>query len=116
MVRRSVLHDVGLLDERFFMYWEDADLCYRIKRSYRKVYCVPQAVVIHYEGKSSLGPGSSRLIVEFNRSVYYYYRKHYIPSDYDIRNIVVLCALLLRTTALLVVHAVRQTVKDLRHQ
>lgn len=111
MARKSVLDDVGRLDERFFMYWEDADLCFRIKQENWKVYCVPAAVVVHYEGKSSVGPGSSRLIVEFNRSVYRYYRKHHIAYDCDPRNVAALCGLSMRTIALLIIHASRRAWK-----
>ena len=89
MARKHVLDDVGLFDEKFFMYWEDADLCYRIKQEGWKVYCVPDATIIHYEGKSA-PPKKGRLIVEFNKSVYYYYRKHHIQYALGLRNMVAL--------------------------
>lgn len=53
MVRASLLKELGGLDERFFMYCEDVDLCYRIhKAGFRQVYA-PQAVIIHAQGRSS---------------------------------------------------------------
>ena len=76
--------------------------------------CVPTAVVVHHEGKSSAGPGSARLIVEFNRSAYRYYRKHYMASDFDPRNVVALCGLGMRTIALLIMHALKRVMKDAR--
>jgi len=53
LVRREVIDQVGLLDERFFMYSEELDWCRRIaKAGWRRVY-YPGACVIHYEGQSS---------------------------------------------------------------
>jgi N-acetylglucosaminyl-diphospho-decaprenol L-rhamnosyltransferase len=107
MVRRDVLDRVGLLDEDFFMYWEDADLCHRIKRAGGRVFCVPEAVVVHHEGKSSGGQRTARLIVEFNKSVYRYYRKNHIgPWRFDLRLLAVV-GLTLRTLIALLLSQVR---------
>lgn len=43
---------VGLLDERYFMYFEDLDYCRRVKRAGLKVYYLPSAQIIHYHGVS----------------------------------------------------------------
>jgi GT2 family glycosyltransferase len=101
MVRRSVIEEVGFLDEQFFMYWEDADLCYRIKQKGWKVVCVPDAVVIHYEGKSTQRKRSNGLIMEFNKSAYRYYRKHHVKSFFEIMNLMAICGLTMRTLVLL---------------
>ncbi len=101
MVRRDVLEEVGFLDEGFFMYWEDADLCFRIKQKGWKVFCVPQATVVHYEGKSGHTKISNRLIIEFNKSVYHYYRKHHIKRFFDLMNFIAIFGLTLRTLLLL---------------
>jgi len=97
MIRRTVIDQVGFLDENYFMYWEDADLCYRAKNAGWKVFCIPEALVIHYEGKSSQGRQSSRLIMEFNKSVYRFYRKHYITSSLNAMNILAIVGLSMRT-------------------
>lgn len=107
MARKTVVEEVGRLDDGFFMYWEDADLCYRIKQKNWKIYCVPEAVVIHYEGKSSLGKNGSRLIIEFNKSVYRYYRKHYIKNFFGLKNLVAVSGLTARTLMLLIANACR---------
>ncbi|KPJ67938.1 hypothetical protein AMJ44_07045 [candidate division WOR-1 bacterium DG_54_3] len=107
MVRNKVIQEVGLLDERFFMYWEDADLCFRIKQKGWKVFCVPEAKVIHYEGKSTRRKSSSRLIIEFHRSVYRYYRKHYIRSPFDLMNAIAVFGLFFRTLVLLGINIIR---------
>ena len=53
MVRREVLRQVGHLDEGYFMYGEEKDLCYRAKAAGWRVACVHEAEVIHYGGQSA---------------------------------------------------------------
>jgi GT2 family glycosyltransferase len=53
MLRKTALNQVGLLDERFFIYSEDVDLCYRLQRASWGLYWVPRAQVIHYGGQST---------------------------------------------------------------
>ncbi len=52
MVRRETVEQVGLLDERFYVYAEEADWCYRIRSAGWKVYYVPHAQVVHLEGQA----------------------------------------------------------------
>lgn len=75
MVRRKLLESIGLLDEKFFLYSEDVDLCYRVKRAGWKVVYVPSGIVTHYIGGSSaISPHVA--IVERHRSLWTYYCKH----------------------------------------
>ncbi len=53
MLRRSALDQVGLLDERYFMYSEEMDLCYRLAQAGWGLYWVPEARVTHYGSASS---------------------------------------------------------------
>lgn len=50
---RKALEMSGFMDERFFMFWEDADLCRRIREKGWKVVYFPQAAVLHHVGQSS---------------------------------------------------------------
>lgn len=53
LVRRAALEAAGLLDERFFLYYEDADLCLRLRRAgWRSLY-VPRSRVVHRQGASA---------------------------------------------------------------
>jgi GT2 family glycosyltransferase len=78
LCRRQALEDVrtqeGPFDERFFMYSEELDLCRRLKLEEWRVVYVPEAVVIHYEGKSSDQASAARHI-NFNTSKVRYYEK-----------------------------------------
>jgi len=77
MLRREVLEDIGPLDERFFMYCEDVDFAYRAKQSGWRVTYFPGAEIVHARARSS-NRNPNRMIVEFHRSMYRFYKKHYI--------------------------------------
>jgi N-acetylglucosaminyl-diphospho-decaprenol L-rhamnosyltransferase len=52
LVRRSAIEKIGLLDEEYFIYGDEADLQYRIKQAGWKVYYLPFVNTIHYGGRS----------------------------------------------------------------
>lgn len=79
MVRGSVLDDVGLLDESFFMYGEDLDWAYRIKARGWKVLYNGQVTVLHHKGASS-SQRSHESIREFYRAMLIFFDKHYAPT------------------------------------
>lgn len=59
LLPRSVVDQLGIFfDETFFLYYEDIDLCRRIKRLGKKIYYLPQARVIHYHGVAAQKTGS----------------------------------------------------------
>lgn len=78
LVRAEALKQVGLLDGSFFMYGEDLDWAYRIKRAGWKVYYNPQVTVLHYKRASSRH--SRRAVYEFYRAMHIFYRKHYAAT------------------------------------
>lgn len=51
--RKTVLDKVGLFDEDYFMYAEDLDLCYRIKKAGYKIMYLPEVKIVHYKGVAS---------------------------------------------------------------
>lgn len=74
LIRRSVIDDVGGMDENFFMYYEEVDLCYRIKKPGRRIVFFPGAVITHLGGRSSSQVPLKRLMVL--TSLVAYFRKH----------------------------------------
>jgi hypothetical protein len=53
MVRREAIQAAGLLDEGYFMYAEEVDWCWRIRRAGWPFYCAPAARVVHHSGGST---------------------------------------------------------------
>lgn len=83
LIRREVIEQIGYQDEVFFAYQEDTDYCRRARLAGWKVYYDPSARVIHYGGEGGSRIHLFRSIVEWHRSYYLYYRKHF-ASDYPI--------------------------------
>lgn len=76
LVRRADLEAVGLLDERYFLYTEDVDLCAALRARGRRVLFVPGVVVRHLRGRS--GAGAPAATEAFRRaSQLAFYRKHH---------------------------------------
>lgn len=74
VIRRPDLEAVGLLDERYFMYTEDVDLCVAMAKRGRTVLYVASAEVLHHRGKSAArNPETERL---YRQSQLAYYEKH----------------------------------------
>lgn len=74
MLRREVLDEVGLLDEQYFMYTEEMDLCYRMLQAGWGLWWVPAAVVKHY-GEASTRQIAEEMYVQLYRSKVQFHRK-----------------------------------------
>ncbi len=74
-LRKTVLDETGLYDENLFMYFEDSDLCKRIKDKGYKLALVETANIQHLEGKSTKNPLNKK--IWFKTSEMYYFRKHF---------------------------------------
>lgn len=78
LVPRPVLDRVGLLDEAFFIYAEEADLCRRIRDAGWRCVFAPEARILHLDGGSkSTAQIRSRMYVQMQKSKMIYLRKHY---------------------------------------
>jgi N-acetylglucosaminyl-diphospho-decaprenol L-rhamnosyltransferase len=89
MVRREAFDAVGGFDERFFMYWEDADLCFRLRQKGWTTFYVPSATVVHLTGRSTKR-APIRPLIAFHRSAYMYFRKNGDPRMQPIAPLVYL--------------------------
>ena len=79
LARREALDAVEGFDERFFLYWEDADLCRRLRARGYHIRYVPGATAIHRVGQSSRTARVSA-IRAFHESAYLYYARHVAPA------------------------------------
>jgi GT2 family glycosyltransferase len=76
LLRRDAIAQVGLLDERFFMYGEDLDWAYRMKERGWHIRYNPSVTVVHYKGESSR-LAARQATVAFFRAMHLFYAKHY---------------------------------------
>ncbi len=76
MLKREVVEELGGFDERFFLYAEDIDICYRAKQAGWKVYYTPDAVIVHSKGVSA--SSNPRLATyEFYNTMWTFHEKHF---------------------------------------
>ncbi|MBK7896861.1 MAG: glycosyltransferase family 2 protein [Anaerolineaceae bacterium] len=76
MLRRMVLETVGYLDERYFMYSEEVDLCFQINRAGWQLYWEPGSEVVHY-GEQSTRQVAQEMFLQLYRGKLIYFRKNY---------------------------------------
>jgi GT2 family glycosyltransferase len=89
LLRKSVLEKTGLLDENFFMYCEETDLCYRIKQEGMKILYTPAPEVVHLGGQSTIF--GEQTVYRSLDSQEFYFRKHFGHSyAYRVRRLVVI--------------------------
>ena len=83
IIRRDVLEQVGYFDENFFLYYEEVDLCRRIKRMGYRIMYLPQVTVIHLGGESSktlnleISSAGTQVTLWQMRSALLFFHKHH---------------------------------------
>ena len=77
-IRREAWEQLGGFDPAYFMYFEDTDLCVRLRRAGWNLWFLPQARVLHRLGASSGGDWRTRarMIASYNQSRCYYYTRY----------------------------------------
>lgn len=75
LIPKSTVQKVGLLDEKIFMYGEEVEWSYRIKKSGYKIFFTPITKIVHI-GRGSSGKISSRAILGEFEGLIYFYKKH----------------------------------------
>jgi GT2 family glycosyltransferase len=95
LARREALAEVGGFDERYFLYWEDADLCRRLRARGHHVRYVPSATAVHRVGHSSRTARASS-VRAFHDSAYLYYATHVAPGALNPKRLVARALLAVR--------------------
>jgi O-antigen biosynthesis protein len=80
LLRKTVLDQIGYLDETFFMYGEDIDLSYRILQHGYKNYYFPETRIIHYKGESTKKSSINYVFVFYNAMIIFA-RKHFSKQN-----------------------------------
>ncbi len=106
LMRKSLLDKIGLLDEAFFMYGEDLDICWRCKQAGFKVWYFPKSAAMHYKGESSKKV-SFRALLWFHNSMWVFYKKHYWQKYPLVLHVIVWLGIKLRFFAMVVLNVFR---------
>lgn len=81
LIRGDVVRELGGFDERFFMYGEDLDLCFRVRQKGLQVIWLPAQKVVHLKYSSGIGSESietrNRIKAHFYEAMWLFYDKHY---------------------------------------
>lgn len=86
LIRKDVFEKAGRFDERYFMYYEEVDLCRRLKTSGYRVVYYPESKLIHLGGKSAKQiPAKTRFMML--QSLLLYFRKNSSPFSYFVLSI-----------------------------
>lgn len=103
MVRREVIDRIGAMDRRYFVYWVDADWCFRMRKTGWDVFCVPAARVVHLE---NLRTGHrkrprSRMVIDFHLGAYRFYRDNFAGGWWTPMGLLAAAGLFTRAAAIL---------------
>lgn len=96
LIRRSWFEQVGGFDERYWMYMEDLDLCWRFREAGWLSWYEPSVSAVHIKGASSGRFRSLRLNWAFHRGMIRFYRDHLAPSHNPVYNITVYLGILIK--------------------
>ncbi|MBA3472423.1 MAG: glycosyltransferase family 2 protein [Rubrobacter sp.] len=110
IVRRRVLEEIGPMDERFFMYFEDADLCRRAREADWLVYYLPQIEILHHTGASTRA--RPRAIWNLHKSAFLYHRKHGPHGPLQLYSLLTLLGLCLRVLTRLLLASRKGQIRD----
>jgi len=94
LIRREVLAQIGLLDERYFMYAEDLDFCYRAKQAGWQVWYNSDVTILHYKGQSSR-QRSVFANAQFYQTMRLFHDKHYKNQTFFLFNWLIYAAVTL---------------------
>jgi GT2 family glycosyltransferase len=103
LIRKSVIDKIGLLDEKFYMYGEDLDWCWRCKAAGFKVWYYSNTQAFHFKGSSSKKT-PYRMLKAFHDSMWIFYNKHYSEQYPFILNWLVFAGIYGRLAALEIIN------------
>jgi GT2 family glycosyltransferase len=107
LLRKSVLDEIGLLDEAFFMYGEDVDLSYRVIKAGYKNYYFADTSIIHYKGESTK-KGSLNYVKVFYQAMLIFARKHFSRNHQQIFFLLIHIAIYLRASIAIANRVIRK--------
>lgn len=76
LIPRKALNEVGHFDEKFFMLFEEVDLCFRIKKAGWEIWFNPESKITHHYGQS-IKKVKAKMIIHSHKGMYYFWSKHH---------------------------------------
>lgn len=107
-LRKSVLDEIGSLDETFFMYGEDIDLSYRIKKAGYKNLYLASTTIIHYKGESTK-KSSVNYVFVFYRAMIIFARKHFSQNHATLFSLLIHLGIYVRASLAVIKRFVQNT-------
>lgn len=111
LVRKVILDEVGLFDENSFMFFDEVDLCFRIKKAGWKIFFTPDAEIIHHGGTSIKKWGFHNLSRHWTCSRNYFFKKNYGDTYVILLSVIDLARIII--IALILVALIRLIIKGL---
>lgn len=94
-IRTELFVKLHGFDDRFFMYFEDTDLCFRVKEAGFKIQYVPNTSIIHFRGESTKKHSLNHHLI-FNKALYQFYEKNYSSSYSVFSRLIIFLGILFR--------------------
>jgi len=107
MMTRDAIELIGRWDDGFFLYCEDIDWCIRARNAGLRLFYLPQIVMVHHRGLSTSAE-FQRLTVQYHRSIWRLYRKHFAAQHGAIANGLTFVGLVTRCAVTLIVNIFRK--------
>ena len=105
LFRGAVLREVGLLDEGYFLYWDDTDWCHRARAQGKRIFCVPRATMFHHENNARGKRKRPARIWRFHYGAHRVYTRWQTRGYWDPRAILAGIALFGRALVLIAYHS-----------
>lgn len=106
-MRKSLIDEIGPMDEGYRCYWIDSDWCAQLKSEHKKIFCVPRASIVHYENNNARKKKSPWRIWHFHLGAFRLYRKRYTWGYLDPRTIFAAVVLFSRALLQLLLNALK---------
>lgn len=108
MIKKEALLEVGQLDENYFMYTEEVDLNYRLKKVGWQIAWVPRSTIIHYGGQSTRQE-QVEMFLQLYQTKNYFFRKHYGRLSSLLYKMILIFSALLRIFTGFFINLIRPT-------
>jgi GT2 family glycosyltransferase len=86
LARKSAVDKIGYFDEKFPMFYNDVDFCFRLKNAGWKIYYFPNSSVLHDRG-SSTKRVRAKMIFSMHKSLYHYFEKYYFRESFELKKL-----------------------------